>query len=153
MIELPILNLPKYDFKFKKENNTLYIYDSIRTKYVKLTPEEWVRQNYIEFLINDKKISRSLIVVEKEIVINDLKKRFDIVVYNKDYNPDILIECKAPNIKIVQNVFEQIAAYNIILKCKYLVVTNGLSHYFCEVNLVNKEVKFIEKLPDFNKKA
>ncbi len=150
MIELPILNLPKYNFKIKNNNDTLYIYDHIRAKYIKLTPEEWVRQNYIEYLINEKNISHSLIAVEKEIIINDLKKRFDIVVYNKDYNPEILIECKAPNIKIAQNVFEQIATYNIMLKCKYLVVTNGLNHYFCEVNPVNKEVKFIRNLPVFN---
>ncbi len=150
MIELPILNLPKYNFKFKTENNKLYIYDYIREKYVKLTPEEWVRQNYISFLVNDKKISHSLIAIEKEININNLKKRFDIVVYNKQYKPEILIECKAPKIKISQNIFEQIAIYNIVLKCKFLVVTNGLNHIYCEINPVNKEIKFIQNLPDFS---
>lgn len=149
MFDFPTLNLPKYNFKIVNKNDAYYIFDSIRAKYYKLNPEEWVRQNFIEFLVNDRKVSKSLIAVEKEIIVNELKRRFDVVVYNKDYNPEILIECKAPKIKINQNVFEQIATYNIILKCRYLVVTNGLNHYFCEIDIDKKQINYIKSLPKF----
>lgn len=121
----------------------------IRKKFIVLTPEEWVRQHCIHFLIEEKNYPISLINVEKELKINDLKKRYDIVVFNSDGSIRLLIECKAPKITIDQNVFDQIAQYNFILNADYLMVTNGLSHFYCVINNKQKNYQFLKELPSY----
>ncbi|MGV6844615.1 MAG: type I restriction enzyme HsdR N-terminal domain-containing protein [Lutibacter sp.] len=144
------LNLPTYKFKIKSKENNYLIFDIIRKKYVFLTPEEWVRQHIIHYLIENKNYPSSLIAIEKKLLINHLTKRTDILVFNTLGKPDIIVECKAPNIKINQNTFDQIARYNLKLNANYLMVTNGLEHYFCKMDFKNECYIFIKELPNFN---
>ena len=141
------LNFPKYTFRFKSNENKLAVFDEIRKKFILLTPEEWVRQNVVQFLLLDKKYPKSLTNVEKVIKVNDLTKRYDVVVYNSDGSIFLLVECKAPNIKITQETFNQIARYNLALKAEHLMVTNGLNHYFCKMDFENEKYLFLEDLP------
>lgn len=141
------LNFPKYTFRFKSSENKLAVFDEIRKKFILLTPEEWVRQNVVQFLLNEKKYPKSLTNVEKVIKVNDLTKRYDVVVYNPDGSIFLLVECKAPNVKITQETFNQIARYNLVLKAEHLMVTNGLKHYFCKMDFENEKYIFLEDLP------
>ncbi len=141
------LNFPKYSFRFKSSENKLAVFDEIRKKFILLTPEEWVRQNVVQYLLNEKKYPKSLTNVEKVIKVNDLTKRYDIVVYNPNGSIFLLVECKAPNIKITQETFNQIARYNLVLKAEHLMVTNGLDHYFCKMDFENEKYIFLEELP------
>ncbi len=143
------LNLPSYQFKLKSSENKQLIFDIIRKKYVVLTPEEWVRQNFVHYLINEKNYPISLISVEKQLLINSRKKRFDILIFNTDGKPDIIVECKAPSIKITQDTFDQIARYNMKLNANYLIVTNGLTHYFCKLDPKNKQYLFLKDIKPF----
>ncbi|MCD6112073.1 MAG: type I restriction enzyme HsdR N-terminal domain-containing protein [Bacteroidales bacterium] len=143
------LNLPEYNFNIKLNNNKLEIFDSIRKKFVALTPEEWVRQNFIMYLINKKHFPASLIAVEKKLIFNNMTRRTDIVLYNKNGSPKLIVECKSTDIKINQKVFDQIARYNMTLKVNYLVVTNGLEHYCCYIDDKNKTYNFLEEIPDY----
>jgi hypothetical protein len=140
------LDFPNYKFKIKKKENKDYIFDEIRKKYVKLTKEEWVRQNCVKFLINEKSFSSVLINIEKTIKINNLSKRYDIVIYKPDGSINLLVECKSPEIKINQKTFDQIAIYNMNLKSKLLMVTNGLKHYYCEINYEDKCYNFLKDI-------
>ena len=144
------LNFKKYNFRFKNKENSLFIFDIIRKKFVRLHPEEWVRQHCIHFLINQKKIPKSLINVEKQLIVNQLKKRYDIVVFNKIGGIDLVVECKAPEVQICQDTFDQIARYNMALNATYLMVTNGLNHYYCTVNIAQKKYDFLAELPTYN---
>jgi len=144
------LNFPKYSFRFKNNENKLYIFDSVRKKFVFLTPEEWVRQNAIQYLLNDKKYPRSLTNVEKVIKVKNRIKRYDIVVYNIDGSIFLLVECKSPKILITQETFDQIARYNYTLKAELLMITNGLRHYFCKMDFEKQRYVFLEDLPSFN---
>lgn len=146
------LNFPSYSFRFKNSENKVSIFDEIRKKFVILTPEEWVRQNVVRFLLEEKKYSKSYINVEKLIKINGLNKRYDIVVFQPNGKLFLLIECKAPEVSISQNTFDQIARYNMVLDAEYLMVTNGLNHYFCQMDFENEKYMFLKDLPDFNKK-
>ena len=119
------LNFKTYPFRFKNSENKIAIFDIIRKKFILLTPEEWVRQHVVWFLIEEKKYPKSLVNVEKVITLNGLTKRYDIVVYNKNGGIEILVECKAPSVKIDQTTFDQIARYNMVLNANYLMVTNG----------------------------
>jgi hypothetical protein len=143
------LNLPTYQFKIKSSENKQLIFDKIRKKYVVLTPEEWVRQNFVEYLMVDKKYPISLIAVEKQVVVNKLNKRFDILVFNKQGNHNIIVECKSPKIKITQDTFDQIARYNLQLNAHYLLVTNGLQHYYCMLDSEKEQYTFLEEIPDY----
>lgn len=145
------LNLPIYSFKITKKEEKHYIFDEIRKKSIFLTPEEWVRQHFIKFLIQEKKYPKGLIAVEKEIKVNNLKKRFDILVFNNRGEHELIVECKSPKIKITQATFDQIARYNLQLKAKYLVVTNGLEHYFCKMDFEKQEYIFLEECPKYSK--
>lgn len=147
---LQALNFPKFNYRFKNTENSVSIFDVIRKKFVVLQPEEWVRQHCIHYLINEKKYPKSLINVEKQLTINGLKKRYDIVVYSTDGSIYLVVECKAPNIKINQNTFDQIARYNITLNATYLMVTNGLQHYFCQIDITAKTYCFLKDLPNYN---
>lgn len=144
------LNLPEYPVKFGKISDKPSIFDPIRKRYIVFTPEEWVRQNFLLFLVNDKKFPSSLLAIEKKIVLNNLTKRCDIVAYNNKGEALLIVECKAPNIDITQETFDQIARYNMKLKVKYLVVTNGMKHYCCFIDFENSVYHFMKEIPDYN---
>ena len=146
---MQVLNFPTYQFKIKSRENTNYIFDIIRKKYVVLTPEEWVRQHTLHFLIFEKKYPKSLIAIEKQQKVNNLIKRFDLLVFNKEGLPEIIVECKSQKIKIAQDSFDQIARYNLRLNAKYLVVTNGLQHYFCKLDHINQQYEFLKEIPNY----
>ena len=142
------LNFPRFSFRFKNSENKTAIFDEIRKKFVVLTPEEWVRQHTVKFLIETKKASKSFLNIEKAIQQNGLTKRYDIVVFQKDGGIKLLVECKAPEVKITQAVFDQIARYNLELNADYLMVTNGLQHYFCQMDYTQKSYRFLTDLPE-----
>lgn len=146
---MQVLNLPTYQFKVKQEGVRTHIFDAIRKKYVVLTPEEWVRQNFLQYLIQDKKFPASLIAVESGVKYNQLQKRMDVLVYNKQGVPHLMVECKAPEVKITQNTFDQIARYNMAFKVKYLVVTNGLKHFCCQMDYAQNTFQYLEQIPVF----
>ena len=143
-MELAELNLPDFDKKLIKQEGKYFVYDAIRKKNIVLTPEEWVRQHFVHFLINHHDYSRNYIKVEKQIKVNDRLKRFDILVYNKDAIPFLLVECKAPSVKITQATFSQIATYNMKLKVPYLIVTNGITHFICKINIFSFHKKLFQ---------
>ena len=141
------LNFQPYNFRFKNNENKTAIFDPIRKKFIILTPEEWVRQHVIQFLLEEKNIPLSLINVEKVLHINGLRKRYDIVVFNSDGSINILIECKAPSVQITQRTFDQIARYNMTMNAQLLMVTNGLEHFFCMMDFENQKYQFLPELP------
>lgn len=143
------LNLPTFKFKIKNTKNKYAIFDIIRKKYVSLTPEEWVRQHIIHYLVEEKNYPISLIAIEKKITINNLTKRTDILVYNTKGLPDIIVECKAPSIKISQSTFDQISRYNLNLNANYLMVSNGLNHYYCKMDLKKEQLIFLNDIPNY----
>ncbi len=143
------LNLPSYSFKLKSNEKHTLIFDNLRKKYFVLTPEEWVRQHYVQFLIDVKNYPVSLIALEKQLIINNRKKRTDIVIFNKEGNPEIIVECKAPHIKISQATFDQIARYNLKLKANFLVLTNGMEHYYCKMDFKNETYIFLKEIPNY----
>jgi Type I restriction enzyme R protein N terminus (HSDR_N) len=145
------LNLPKFPFKIIIENNVKKIFDPFRKKFIKLTPEEWVRQHIAKYLINEKNFPESLIAIEREVIYNGLSKRFDILVFDKKGNPNIIVECKAPSIKINQKVFDQAAVYAFALAAKYILVSNGFSHYCFLVNRETETFLALKEIPDFTK--
>ena len=140
------LNFPTYNFKLKKNNNKTYIFDEIRKKWIFLSPEEWVRQNFVMY-IKSKGYPLSLMNIEKGFSINGVSKRYDIVVFNQIGKVNILVECKSFKQKIRNNHFDQIMRYNIKLKSTYLVVSNGINHYFLKFDIDNRKHEFIDDLP------
>lgn len=143
------LNFPQYSFRFKSSENKTLVFDEIRKKFVVLEPEEWVRLHAVQFLIKEKKYPKSLINVEKQLKLNNTVKRYDVVVFNNDGSIFLIVECKAPSIPITQNTFDQIARYNMALQAEFLMVTNGLEHYFCEVDFKNKQYNFLRDIPPY----
>lgn len=143
------LNFQQYDFRFKNSENKVSIFDEIRKKFIILTPEEWVRQHVVQFLLEEKKYPKSLINVEKVLKVNGLRKRYDAVVFNPDGSIKVLVECKAPEVKISQATFDQIALYNMTMKANFLMVTNGLNHYFCQMDFENEKYLFLSQLPEY----
>lgn len=141
------LHFPAYGFRFKSSENKISIFDPIRKKFIILTPEEWVRQHVIQFLAVEKNYPKSLINVEKVLVLNEMKKRYDLVVFNPDGSIHIIVECKAPQVEITQETFDQIARYNLSLKASYLMVTNGLQHYYCQMDYEKQAYVFLKELP------
>ncbi len=141
------LCFPNYEFRIKNKHNKKYIFDQIRKKFVLLTPEEWVRQNCIMFLINDQKISKGLINIEKRIKVNNLTKRYDIIVFKPNGSVFLLIECKSPRITINQETFNQISIYNSEIIADYLMLTNGLYNYYCSIDYSNQCYKFVKDFP------
>lgn len=144
------LNLPNYNFKLKSTENKTLIFDKIRKKYVVLTPEEWVRQHFVMYLLEDKKYPISLVAIEKQLTLNNLKKRSDILIFNKEGKPEIIVECKSPNVAISQDVFDQIARYNLKINANYLAVTNGLQHFYCKMDFDSESYIFLRELPNYN---
>lgn len=143
------LNFPQFQFRMKEEKNRKFIYDEIRAKYVFLSPEEWVRQHCVRFLVEMKNAPKGLVSVEKGISLNGKHLRYDAAVYSKQGNPLLLVECKAPDVPITQDVFNQIATYNMLLKVPFLWVSNGLSHFFCEIDFNKKTFSFLKELPSY----
>lgn len=143
------LNFKDYTFRFKNSENKVAIFDDIRKKFILLTPEEWVRQHVVRYLVEDKKFPRSHVNVEKIIKINGLIKRYDVVVFKPDGSIFLLVECKAPGVQISQQVFDQIARYNMSLNAVHMMVTNGLNHYFCQMDHEQEKYLFLPDLPEY----
>ncbi len=143
------LNLPTYYFRIKKQNEKLLIFDSQRKKYVALTPEEWVRQNFIRFLIVEKGYPAAYLAVEKQLDMNGMKKRCDAILYNEYALPILIIELKAPNIPISQATFDQVAVYNAKLKVNFFMISNGIEHYCCRVNTENAFYEYFSEIPHY----
>ena len=144
------LNLPPYPFKITEQNGQYFLFDEIRKKTLLITPEEWVRQHFVQFLVAQKKYPKSLIQLEGGLKLHGMNQRSDILVYNPSAEKILLVECKAPIVKITQAVFDQIARYNIIHRVPLLAVTNGLEHFYCRINFKEKKYIFLEELPDYD---
>lgn len=145
------LNLPQHKFNIKKDNTgSLKIFDSLRHKFVALTPEEWVRQNFVAFLINDKGFPAGLMNNEIALTQNGISRRCDTLVADRQGNPFMIVEYKAPSIQISQKVFDQIVRYNMVLRAKYLVVSNGIRHYCCKIDYVTNSYSFLPDIPDYD---
>ncbi len=143
------LNLPSYDTKIITENGKHRIFDILRKSYVALTPEEWVRQHFVHFLISAKEYPASLMANETAINLNNIKLRCDTVVYDKNLTPRAIVEYKAPSVTINKNTFSQIARYNLVLKVDYLIVSNGLKHYCCKMDYATDSYTFLQEIPDY----
>ena len=146
------INFIKYKdrIQFKKQNNKLYFFDPIRQKYLLMQPEEMVRQLVVLYLIQEKSYNKNRIKLEKTLTVNDRTKRCDILIYDLDMQPFLLVECKAPHIKISHDVFKQIAWYNMPLKVSYLLVTNGIQTYCCAMNYQSNSFEFLDYIPEFS---
>lgn len=146
------LNFPEYNFKIINDNisgQSSKVFDIVRMKYVSITPEEWVRQHLLHFLIHEKGVPKSLIGIEKKIVVNKLTRRTDLVVFSRNAKPLLIAECKAPTVKITQNTFDQAARYNLSLDVNYFVLTNGLDIYCCTIDHEKKAYHFLEDIPEY----
>jgi type I site-specific restriction endonuclease len=144
------LNLPTYFFRIKQEKEKKYIFDEIRRRYVQLTPEEWVRQHVVKYLVGVKNFPQVLIAVEKGFKQLRRKQRYDLLIYDRKGQPLMIVECKAPTVEINQNAFDQASRYNVKHKAPFLLITNGRKHYCCQLNLISKQYSFLQEIPDFN---
>jgi len=143
------LQLPPYPFKISDQNGQLSLFDVIRKKNIIITPEEWVRQHFVQYLINQKHYPKSLIKLEGGHKLHGMAKRTDIVVFNSSGDKILLVECKAPSVPIDQKTFDQVARYNMVHKVNLLAVSNGLQHYYCRIDFEKRDYQFIEELPDY----
>lgn len=144
------LNLPSFDIKIANRNGRTSVFDRLRKKYIALTPEEWVRQHFINFLITDKNYPEALIANEMQVNLNRQQKRCDSVVFDREGQPLVIVEYKAPDVNITQKVFDQIARYNIVLRVRYLIVSNGINHYCCLVDYEKQSMSYLEDIPNYN---
>lgn len=145
-----VLNLPSFELRFREgSGNTTEVFDPVRKKFVKLTPEEWVRQHLLNYLIFHRHFPSGLIGVEVLLNYHDLRKRSDIVAFDRQGEPLLVVECKAPTVALNQDVFYQIAMYNRALSGKYLVVSNGLVHYSCQIDTDHSIWRYLNEIPDF----
>lgn len=144
------LQLPPFPFKIIEQNGQLTLFDIIRKKNIIITPEEWVRQHFVQYLIRQKHYPKTLIKLEGGHKLNGMPKRSDIVVYNSAGEKILLVECKAPSVPIDQKAFDQVARYNMVHKVKLLAVSNGLQHYYCRIDFEKQAYQFIGDLPDFS---
>jgi hypothetical protein len=143
------LNIPEYTFRIEEKNGKRTIFDRFRKKMVVLTPEEWVRQNVLVYLVDEKNYPESLLAVESSLNVAHRTKRTDAVVYHRKGNPLMIIECKAPSVKISEKTFDQAVRYNITLQVDYLMVTNGLDHYCCKLDYAGSSYTFLEEIPRY----
>lgn len=143
------LQLPSFDIRLKETGGKTFVFDPLRKKYVALTPEEWVRQHFVNFLIAHKGYPQGLMANEVMIRLNHTTKRCDTVLYRKDLTAQMIVEYKAPHIKITQEVFNQITRYNQVLRVDYLIVTNGLHHYCCKMDYTTMSYSFLKNIPEF----
>ena len=146
---MQILNLPEYDFQQRTEEGRLLILDVFRKKYVVLTPEEEVRQRFARYLVEEKAYPASLIRTEYTLNLNGMVRRCDILVDKPAGIPSVLVECKAPKVKISQDTFDQVARYNMVFRVRYLMVTNGLKHYCCRIDFETRKVDFLDNIPGY----
>lgn len=144
------LNLPTYNTKIITQNGKKVIFDIIRRRYVALTPEEWVRQHFIHFLIGHKGYPLTFMANEVLLNLNGTKKRCDTILYKNDLSARMIIEYKAPHIEITQKVFDQITRYNMVLKVDYLIISNGISHYCCKMNYIDQSYSFLKDIPNYS---
>lgn len=144
---MPVLKFPAYDFRLRELNGRVEIFDDIRKKWLVLSPEEWVRQHTAKWLTIDRKYPASLLAVEKTIMVNGLSKRCDIVAYNREAQPLLIVECKAPDVQITQETFNQAARYNMVLNVPMFFLTNGLNHFCCTLDHAASEYVFLKELP------
>jgi len=147
------LNFPSYDFSIRESGDTKQIFDDIRKKWIVLTPEEWVRQHVVQFLITEKGYPAGLIAVEKGLKVNNLPKRFDIVLFDQNAKPLMTVECKAPKVKIDNSTLEQALRYNSVLGAKYLLLTNGMDIFCGEINFSNASFSYLNDIPAYTQKA
>ena len=145
------LNLPKYETKICERDGKLQIFDPLRKCHVALTPEEWVRQHFVNFLIESRGFPAALMANEVAITVNGMKRRCDTVVYDIQLQPRVIVEYKAPTVKITKEVFAQISRYNLTLKVDYLIVSNGLQHYCCRMDYPNNSYSFRQEIPEYTK--
>ncbi len=145
---MTLLNLPAFAPKLRKSNGKIYIFDTIRRKFVRLTPEEWVRQHFVNYLVLSQ-YPKNLFQVERGLKYNQRQKRSDILVLDRDAQPFLLVECKSTRIQINRQTFEQISIYNHTIQAKYLALTNGLQHFYAQVDIQKQELCFLEDLPHF----
>lgn len=143
------LNLPSTELKIIEKDGKQVVFDVLRKKYVTLTPEEWVRQNFIHYLLEHKNYPKGLLANEIQLELNGTNKRCDSVLFNRNLKAILIIEYKAPNIKITQKVFDQITRYNMVLKVDYLIVSNGINHYCCKINYEKKTYTFLPDIPSY----
>jgi type I site-specific restriction endonuclease len=141
------MNLPDTNLTTRNTGGKTEVFDPVRRKYVALTPEEWVRQHFISYLVTSRSVPKTLIAVEISLKYNRQVKRADILVYGKAGKPGMVVECKAPSVKITQDVFDQVALYNMTLNVPFLVVTNGLEHFACLIDKRNSTYAFLEEIP------
>lgn len=144
------LNLPKFEFTIKQSKNGLVILDTYRKRYVKLTPEEWVRQNFLRFFTETKSFPATLLAVETQLSVNGMNKRCDGIFYDKKGRPIIILEFKAPTIPINQQVFDQASVYNTKLGVDFFILSNGIQHIISRVNQENKSFEFLEEIPNYD---
>lgn len=144
------LNLPDFQVKIAVTDGKKMVFDPLRRKYVALTPEEWVRQHFVHFLIEHKGYPASLLANEIQLKCGDKVLRADSVLYSRELQPRMIIEYKAPHIPITQKVFDQISVYNLLLHVDFLVVSNGLEHYICKMDYESKKYVFLETIPDYS---
>ena len=143
------LNFPAYSFKTGIKNGQNTIFDPIRKRYVALTPEEWVRQNLIRFLAEEKGVPLTLLASERGLLVNGLNQRFDLVVFAKSGAPLLIGECKAPGIKLSEDTFHQAIRYNITLKAHFLLISNGLEHHIAFIDYTTAQLKFLPQIPTY----
>jgi hypothetical protein len=143
------LNLPEYDFRQRTEDDRLLILDEFRKRYVTLTPEEEVRQRFARYLVEERGYPASLIQTEYTLNLNGMIRRCDILVDKPAGSPSVLVECKAPNVKIGQETFDQAARYNMVFNVRYLMVTNGMKHYCCRIDFETRKVDFLGNIPAY----
>ena len=144
------LNLPSYDIKITQKDGKTFILDVLRKKYVALTPEEWVRQHFVHYLLEHKGYPQGLLANEVQLNLNGTKKWCDSVLFGNDMKAGMIVEYKAPSIEITQAVFDQITRYNMVLKVDYLIVSNGLNHYCCKIDYQTKRYTFLPEIPPYN---
>ena len=143
------LNLPQYEIRVSQRNGHPTIFDTLRRRYVALTPEEWVRQHFVHYLIEHLGYPAGLLANEVQLQVGDKHLRCDTLLYNRDLQPQMIIEYKAPSVTLTQRVFDQITAYNLLLHVPYLIVSNGLQHICCRMDYDNKKYTFIEDIPEY----
>ncbi len=144
-----IIHFPEFDFKVKTENGKRLIFDKARKKYVAITPEEWVRQHILHYLIDVKRYPVGFISVEHAIAVNNMQKRCDIVVFDKRFRPALIVECKQPEIALAQNIFDQAGRYNLTLQVPYLAITNGTDNMAAQLDLKTGRIDFLEDYPEY----
>jgi len=143
------LNLPTYDFRIEERTNGRVVYDPIRQTYVRLTPEEWVRQHFVQYLIQEQGVPAGLVAIEAGFQYQGQPRRADILAHDRQGDPLLLVECKAPRVSIGQDAFDQGAGYNLVLGAPFLVVTNGKMHYACRIDFDDRSYTFLDDLPRY----